>query len=828
MTGVFESQVCEPGGSAKPLKSIFYNNCEGFSYIFLAAWMLQLSHILCSIVLRVAGKPVFELMQTIFSVISFILFSAFLFMYFNRDLLTINKMGIRNILLTLLSSAVCIAYLYAVSLLFAFVYKYLIRYLPVLQSFNGKSLLFIIAITGVVIIMAMLLLTGVILLTAVFEHNIPIMKLGSVFLLLIPTFLKRVFTLMLYGSIAAALLYLDNIVLLLLERLLENTIPKGFYSIYILSVVSALTTGYVIFILFNMGRKILFGTENKIKEASTKSSSLPVPVFAIVVLLMCVIMTFMLVPPFANSADVVIAESKIHIQKAVAAGNLGLAQMQIYEYDLAYSKVLSLKAYLEGLKYLKTQDQNDLNASVADMNTAGSLSAKNPYVPYFSGQLKLLNKDYGGAVNSFRTTLRYSEGLTQAWLGLLEAYKQSNQKEKAAEAIKVAVAEGIYYDSYADLPKMSEGKLDKYIERLEEMEAELGPNMVYKAYEKTKYRDGQGAYNDLVALQQKYTNNALVGYYTAKAANFYKNEQSNYGTIIKSVESFIRLTSGEFSQSEEINRALFAAQSYIGANDFASAQRELAEANNKYPEDISIAEQYAFTLYKDAKYDEALKILEKMPKDTAADYKSIYLTAVCLAGKQDVAGSLANMEQLVKALGKEPDKLQLLDECLYSYSLVFSKTFSAGSAYEELEKYNANKLLYNYVLAIKGWKEHNAENSNTYIAKVLEVDDNLGYALYIMGVNYYEDTVRNSRTDFSKAESYYLKSLENIPDHAEGYFALAHCYKKWGKNLEALRAFRKVVDLMPYEDHRLDPYGITVHAIGEISGLSQIVTGEGE
>jgi len=828
MADVSESQVRGPGGGARSFKSIFCSNRGGFSYIFLAALMLQLSHILCPIFLRVTGKPVSGLMQTIFSVLSFILFSVLIFMYFNKTSLTADKAGFGSLSRSILSSVACIAFLYMISLLFALVYKILIRYLPALQSFNGKSLIFLLAVTGVVMIMDVLLLTGAVLLTAVFEYKLPIMKLGSVFLSLIPTFLKRVPILLLYGLIAAVLIYLDNIVLLLLERLSDSFLPQGFYSTYILSVASALTTGYVIFILFNMGRKILSGRESAMKEISAKPSRLPVPVFAVAVLLLCIIMTFMLVPPFANSADAVIAESEIHIQKAVAAGNLGLAQKQIYEYDLAYSKVLSLKAYLEGLKYLKTQDRNDFDASVADMNTAGSLSAKNPYVSYFNGQLKLLNKDYGGAVDNFRTTLRYPDGVTQAWLGLLDAYRQSDQKEKAAEAVKVATAEGIYYDSYADLLKMSEGKLDKYIERLDEMEAELGPDMVYKAYEKTKYHDGQGAYNDLVALQQKYTDNALVSYYTAKVAGFYKNEQSNYEMAKKSVESFIRLASGELSQNDEVNKALFAAQSYIGANDFVSAERVLAEVNDKYPEDTSIAEQYAFTLYKEAKYDEALKLLEKMLKDKPDDYRSIYLTAVCLAGKQDAVGSLADMDQLVNVLGKDQEKLQVLDECLYSYSLVFSKTFSAGPAYEELEKYNANKLLYNYILAIKGWKEHNAESSNNYIAKVLEVEGKLGYALYIMGVNYYEDTVRNNRTDFSKAESYYLKSLEIIPDHAEGYFALAHCYKKWGKNLEALRAFRKVVDLMPYEDHRLDPYGITVHAIGEISSLSQIVTGEGE
>lgn len=828
MADVPETQVYEAGRGAGTAKSIFYSGGGGFPFIFLAALMMQLSHILCPLFLRIFARPVPGLLYTIFSVSSFILFSVFVFMYFGKTSSETGKVGFGGICRSIPASAACIAFLYMISLLFAIVYKNMIRYLPALQNIDGKSALFILAVAAVAVLMTMLLLAGIVLLTAVFEYKLPVIKLGSAFSALTPAFIKKLPRLLLYSLIAAALLYLDNIILLVLEKLSDQYFPRGFYCTYVLSVASALTTGYVIIVLINMARNILAGRESKMLEISARPSRLPVPVFAIAVLLLCVIMTIMLVPPFANSADTIIAEAGIHVRMAEAAGSLGLSQKQIYEYDLAYSKVLSLKAYLEGLKYLKTQDRSDYDKATADMNTAGSLSAKNPYVPYFNGQLKLLNKDYGGAADSFRITLRYPDGVTQAWLGLLEAYRQAGQPEKAAEAVKVAAAEGVYYDSYADLLKMSEGKLEKYIERLTDMEAELGPNMAYKAYEKMKYLDGQGAFNDLVALQQKYTDSALVSYFTAKAASFYKNEQYNYDTVKKSVESFIRLASGEMSQSDEVNKALFAAQSYMAANDYLSAEKVLAEACGKYPEDSFIAEQYAYTLYKEAKYDEALKLLEKMQKDTPENYRSIYLNAVCLAGKQDATGSLAAMEQLVNTLEKDPEKLEVLDECLYSYSLVFCKTFSAGPAYEELKKYSGNKLLYNYVLAIKGWKEHNAESSNGYIAKALEVNEKLGYALYIMGVNYYEDTVRNNRTDFSKAEAYYLKSLEFIPDHAEGYFALAHCYKKWGKNLEALRAFRKVVDLMPYEDHRLDPYGITVHAIGEISNLSQIVTGEGE
>jgi tetratricopeptide (TPR) repeat protein len=176
------------------------------------------------------------------------------------------------------------------------------------------------------------------------------------------------------------------------------------------------------------------------------------------------------------------------------------------------------------------------------------------------------------------------------------------------------------------------------------------------------------------------------------------------------------------------------------------------------------------------------------------------------------------MTAVEKIAEKDDKQVVSLDKFLYNYSLSFSKALGEKAAIDELEAIKNDTLLYNYIYAIKGWKDMDTTKSNEYITKVIQQNGKLGYAIYINGINYYEEAVRK---DFSKAESFYLKSLELLPNHAEGYFALAHCYKKWGQNLKALRAFRKTVDLMPFEDHRTDPYGITVHAIGEINALKE-------
>lgn len=56
-----------------------------------------------------------------------------------------------------------------------------------MQSIDIKALLLLVAVVGIVIIIAALLLTGVVLLSAVFEYKLPITGIGRAFLALAPT-----------------------------------------------------------------------------------------------------------------------------------------------------------------------------------------------------------------------------------------------------------------------------------------------------------------------------------------------------------------------------------------------------------------------------------------------------------------------------------------------------------------------------------------------------------------------------------------------------------------------------------------------------------------
>lgn len=789
---------------------------------------MQFSFIFASIMLYLTKKPLPTFLSPVFSIISFILFVFTVMVYFKKSSEG-NTVKIKDkFLQTILSSIVCVIFLVFITLLFGLIYRQLYKFIPMLLQGDANSIIFIVIMVALALLLTIVTLSATVLFTAVFEYNLKFNMLGRVYFSIFGRFFTGFFRVLIYSVIFGILLYATNILNNWLLSLTDILTLHGFIKIFALYMFVALLYGYLFFILINMARKLLKKMDAGLRDKISKAKRNSIPVFAATVLLLTIVLVISAVPINAKTADSIITEIKIHMQQAETYGNLGLAERSIFEDDLAYSKLLALRGYLEGLSNIKEANQDMAARSQEDLQNAANYSTKNRYLPFFNGKLALLAQNYSGAIDQFKIASYFSGEIPESYLGLLEAYNAQGDKVNASSLFDVLTGKGIFYDNYSDMQKFSVNKMDKYIEDLKLIEKTLGPRMVYKAIEKSKYLDYQTALNDLMELQKKYPDNAEISYFIAKTANQMKAEQNNYGTVITNAEAFDRQLDTSGNKDAEINKKLFVAQMYIDANNKPAAEQTLQELYGKYPDNTDVSGQYAFVLNEDKKPDDALKVLDAAISGKPDDYYAQYLSALSFLSKNDVMNSLDRMQKFQAIIEKNPDLVPTLDKFLYSYSLEFSAIFSGDQVTGEVEKIKSNTVLYNYLYAIKGWKEKNSDQSNEYIGKVIAANKNLGYAYYIMGVNYFEKTVRTGGTDFSQAEKYYLKSLEILPSHVEGYFSIGHCYLKWGKNLEALRAFRKVTDLLPYQDHRTDRYGMTVHAQGMISQLSQYDVKEGE
>ncbi|NJD03768.1 MAG: hypothetical protein FIA99_14490, partial [Ruminiclostridium sp.] len=130
----------------------------------------------------------------------------------------------------------------------------------------------------------------------------------------------------------------------------------------------------------------------------------------------------------------------------------------------------------------------------------------------------------------------------------------------------------MFFDSMSDLARINENQAIKYIDKLDELELAVGPKMAYAAYEKVKYNDMNGALNDLLAMQKKYTQDPLVSYFIAKVASEYKAEQNNYQLIKDYTAAFENQSKASGAVLDEVNLKLFASYMYLAANDAQNAQ----------------------------------------------------------------------------------------------------------------------------------------------------------------------------------------------------------------------------------------------------------------
>lgn len=809
---------------------------SGFEYLFLAAFSLTLPFIPNTLLLHMLQKPVNPIFSALFAILGYGLFVLMLSLFLKNTHNKQNPLPKSNPLHTLISSSIGVLLLYAMTLTFALIYKYTLQFIPALLEFDGQSILFISLLGVSIVFLLFFLFSGITVLIASIQYALRINDIGKAYWLIIRTMLGQILKTLPFSLLAGILLYLVNLTQNLSLQLLEGFIQPGFYRNFVFYTVGSVINAVLFWAIIVLSRKVLSRIHGTLVEMNAQPHHSKIPVFTAVLVVACMGLTILMVPLGKDASDGILSEVALHHNKGNAVLTMGLTQGAIYEYDLAYSKLLAFKGYLYGLKYISEKTPSFQELSESNLTKASAVAINNPYVPYFRGTLQLKSANPDGAIAAFKQAVMYKNGVVSSYFGLLEAYRQKNQANDIENTLQILENTETYSDALAVMSKYKTSKIDALIEAIEEQEAILGPKMIYKAIEKTRYNDAAGALTDLMALQVLYPKDLQVNYQIARVANDYRTENSNYATVINYAGLFDQLSSAastsadaagpdaskiSISDSNEAERKLFVAQMYLGADATAQAEQLLKDSTLAYPDNIELGLQYAYVLNQSNKPDDALKVLEGILSKAADNLEARYLSAISHMIKKEGQASLKEMDLFVKAAAADPKATTMLDKNLYNYCIIFYKIFPGAESEAQVEAIKGNQLLFEYLGAIKGWKDKDSEASNKHIDKIFEVRKDLGHLYYMMGVNYYESTVRTGETDFSKAASYYQESLKFLPQHVEGYFALGHCYLKWGKNLEALRAFRKVMDLMPYEDHRVDPYGMSAHAAMQIGSLIQ-------
>jgi len=795
--------------------SLIKTNQKGFSFLILAMFLLNGSFLFKSIILKLSSKPLPMIWTPITSILCWFLGGIFILLYFKKTTdIGFDLKNLKRVLASsILSIILAISFISIFGLIISNMYKTVVS-LALNESALGLVLVLVYFI--LVLIVQFFILSTILQLYVSIKNGIHLIDYAKIYLSTLSIMFKNFLKIFMI-NIVAALLF---VIMLILQDLILNAIdslqPYGFLTVFFNALVWSIIFAYIIQLAFNFGDKYI---KAPLETTSDKK------IFSFRSLL--ILLSIALVPifflaittkkPSSDPYDRLIQEIRSEVAKGDLIMDLGISLGAIEQYDKALSTAYSLRGLLIYEKSLKTSNSQLRSDASNDFNYAQQLNIYNGYISLFKGNMLLLEERYPDALNEFNKGIKNSFNEPEIYLGILISQNKSINKKENINTIDWLMRNEIYHDSFSKIYDLSIKKLEKYLTEINMLIEEIEPKLAYKYYEMTKYNDHTTAFNKLLDLKSKYPKDPQISYFLTLIYSEHRKETGNYDNLTNEVDHLSSL----ISKSLELD--IYKAQMYMQSNKYPEAESFYADLYERESDDLEIGESYVYLLIKNQKFDEAIKVTDDLRSEKIWSLRLTYLNAMALLNLQKHEGSL---DTAVEMLEFGDEYTEEYDRFLYSYSLAYVNAIKVQEHIDILETKLNCSILYNYIYGMKGWKDKDSNSSNQYLLLVEKEDERLGYTKYAIAINYYEKAIRTDSKEFDEALEYYLDSIKILPDHAEAYFSLGHCYKQADMKLEALRAFRKVLELIPYEDHRLDPYGIVVHAQGEVSTLTNELSKE--
>ena len=787
----------------------FVNTDNKLWCLFLAVFLAFSTFIPQSLSLAARGNGLSNFEWVIVSILLYFLSSLMMVIYFKKS--NESESLLKRIINALIITIITFLLLYACYTVFGLIVSALSGTLISLSlNTSPLSYLLLVLYFFLSLFLMIFLISGVIFYYFAMESKSDLMGAGSIYRQTLARVFKKLPYILLVSVFSFLYIVFGSSLLNALMGVLVNVFSSAFLFIFIKTIISTLFNTYLVYVLFNCARFLLNNNELTIKKSK-------IPVFAVSLLIpVAIVLIFFNTRP-TDPYKVLLNEIGSLTYKGDLYIQAGQGAVAVKEYESAYSRVLAAKGYFSEIIRLRKKDSPYTGGE--DLKQASYYDPFNPYTDLFKGNILLFSEDYKGALKQYKNGTKNSYFHPELYLGAIKTFNEIDDDENKPEFLEWLIRNEVYSSVWDSYYKKDTNSLKDYVDTLTELSKELEQKLAYKSFlEATKgnYRDASGS---LTQLQQKYPDSELIAYLLSQLYLEYRSEQSYYGQMVGSTEKLIDLVTKNSSKQDERLAKLYLASVYMSANDAKKAMdiyKELFEENSK---DLEAIEGYSYTLLRNGDYDGALKVIEDSANDEIQTLNLVYYKAMVLLNKGDHEGSLKAISN-IESFGK--DYSEAYDRYLYAYSLAYANSIRGEEQISLIDSLGKS-IIKPYILAMNEWRKKDTEKSNTYLNEVVASDSRLGYAYYCMGINEYEKAIRENTNKFDKAIEAYHKAMAIVPNHVELYFSMAHCYNKAGMNEEALYAFRKVVDLLPFQDHRTDPYGMTVHALGEISRLLPLV-----
>lgn len=341
---------------------------------------------------------------------------------------------------------------------------------------------------------------------------------------------------------------------------------------------------------------------------------------------------------------------------------------------------------------------------------------------------------------------------------------------------------------------------------------------------------------EALGLAEAWPDNMLLQYIACQAgSNYQVDNAAHYGRTVEAAERFDRLyDDGSRSTGELSVEKLAMGDAAVRCYDYDTALA-FYEASFRLSKDAETALVCAQVYEKRKEYDKCLELAEEVLELEPDNVRALYLTALSALKTKDRDKALESAGRLGDLIADVNRPVDPAEEN-YLYVLAEYMAMKDTSRWTDFvwEFYHSldgdqdgpagkHPLFWHYMTAIyQCFEERNFEAAAEAAEKITEIREDLAMGWYLRGtIAFSEQSFTGSQDNYDEILEYYGKAEKYGGVSPAIYFSLANVYDAKGDYENARRYSRKVEQMLPYQDHGNDIYGISVHNVRLLEELEK-------
>jgi len=444
---------------------------------------------------------------------------------------------------------------------------------------------------------------------------------------------------------------------------------------------------------------------------------------------------------------------------------------------------------------------------------------------YYLDALRNAEKSPESAVAILENAKKYDPNFSEINLLILSLTREADQMDIKKSEAKSLITKGVYID-LGNLNSMSFKDIEKNLETIDEYTQVCLENITTIAYDYYNNQLYSEAMVELQGIKEILPKDIVTNYLIAMTDLELKADNKVYTTAVEAAQTILSQYPDE----------KWAQDLYSGVTLRAGNQNVmdvvLEESYQKNPNDLDIAEQYAFSIlkknYNSAYYEvtqQAEVVIDKILEKDSERWFAIYCKSLIELYKGEYESSISHINAFSDLIVEDKSLFSIYDELynIYVYKYAKRMTIEVLAAESLNNSEHIDAFTFHYIMGAYSTMLSDFDATITHLNEAIKYNPSFSKLYYMMGNAHMEYGYRNADpASYVIAEEFYTKSIQIFESDPYAWFALGHAYKNQQRLEEALSAFQKTLTFMPAEDHQSDYFGVSIHStyqIAEIQGI---------